>query len=159
MILVGNLGKWIYTFLTNQEQIVVVNSTKSEPTKVQSGVPQRSVLGLLLFLILIGDIDDEVVHSFLSSFADDTRVAKGVNSNQDVQFLQDDLDTLCQWAEANNMMFNDVKFEVLRYGKNKILKETSNYLSNTGQVISEKEYVQCLTSSLKFLSTYFCYFC
>ena len=42
------------------------------------------------------------------------------------------------------MMFNDVKFEVLRYGKNKILKETSNYLSNTGQVISEKEYVKDL---------------
>ena len=68
----------------------------------------------------------------------------------------DDLKTLYQWAEANNMMFNDVKFEVLRYGKNKTLKETSNYLSNTAQAISEKKTHQqsnhC-SKSPKFLDT------
>ena len=52
------------------------------------------------------------------------------------------------------MIFN-VTFEVLRYGKNKILKESSNYLSNkklmwntVGQVISEKEHIKVLAVSM-----------
>ena len=51
---------------------MVVNGTKSMPTDVKSGVPQGSVLGPLLFLVLIGDIDREVATVFVSSFADDT---------------------------------------------------------------------------------------
>ena len=50
----------------------------SDPAKVLSGVPQGSVLGPLLFLIMMRDIDKDVVHSFLSSFADDTRLLRPV---------------------------------------------------------------------------------
>ena len=42
------------------------------PKPVISGVPQGSVLGPLLFLVLIGDITKDVATAFLSSFADDT---------------------------------------------------------------------------------------
>ncbi len=73
---------------------MVVNGTKSMPTDVKSGVPQVSVLGPLLFLVLIGDIDREVATAFVSSFADATRAANGISSNEDVCDLQVDIDAI-----------------------------------------------------------------
>ena len=72
----GKIGRWIHSFLTGRKQSVVVNGTKSPAADVLSGVPQGSVIGPILFLILIGDIDQDVAHSFISSFADDTRIGK-----------------------------------------------------------------------------------
>ena len=95
----GKLGRWIHAFLTNRKQAVVVNGSKSMPTDVKSGVPQGSVLGPLLFLVLIGDIDREVATAFVSSFADDTRAANGISTNADVCDLQVDLDAIYHWAD------------------------------------------------------------
>ena len=61
------------------------------PKTVVFGVPQGSVLGPLLFLVLIGNIDQNVATSFLSSFADDTRVGKGISIISDIACLQSDL--------------------------------------------------------------------
>ena len=69
-------------------QAVAVNGEQSSPAPVISGVPQGSVIGPLLFLILIGDIDKDVAHAFLSSFADDTRIGKGISSEEDARLLQ-----------------------------------------------------------------------
>ena len=88
----GKIGKWIHSFLTNRTQSVVVNGEQSSPAPVISGVPQGSVIGPLLFLVLIGDIDKDVSHAFLSSFADDTRIGIGISTEEDVNQLQEDLE-------------------------------------------------------------------
>ena len=94
----GPLGQWIATFLTNRTQSVVIDGQQSSPRPVISGVPQGSVLGPLLFLVLIGDIDKDVAEAFLSSFADDTRVGRGIVTANDTTKLQADLNTIynCQ---------------------------------------------------------------
>ena len=74
----GKLAKWIHSFLFDREQVVIVNGIKSTGTRVLSGVPQGSVLGPLLFLVMMMDIDNDIVSSFLSSFADDTRISKEI---------------------------------------------------------------------------------
>ena len=74
----GQLLKWIESFLKDRKQIVIVNGIKSTESTVLSGVPQGSVLGPLLFLVMMTDIDDDIYHSFLSSFADDTRLSEAV---------------------------------------------------------------------------------
>ena len=55
----GKISVWIHNFLSNRQQCVAINGTTSSEALVRSGVPQMSVLGLLLFLIHISDINYE----------------------------------------------------------------------------------------------------
>ena len=140
----GKILTWIKSFLTGRYQRVSVNSVLSYETEVTSGVPQGSVLGPLLFLIMIHDIDKDVIHSALSSFADDTRIMKGVSNIADIRKLQADLNAIYKWTTCNNMQLNGLKFEQLKYGKNDDLKKQSIYLTDTGLNISEKKSVKDL---------------
>ena len=70
----GELLKWIKSFLTDRTQNVVVNGKTSHTMEVISVVPQGSVLGPLIFLILLEDIDSNVDYSKVRSFADNTVV-------------------------------------------------------------------------------------
>ena len=100
------------------------------------------MLGPLLFLILIGDIDAELGTFFLSSFADDTRVSKGIGTTQDSDLLQVDLAKIYQWAERDNQWFNVKKLELLRYGTNIDLKEQTHYAGPDGNRIQEKSSIR-----------------
>ena len=140
----GKLHRWIKSFLTGRKQFVLVEGEKSLEVLVKSGVPQGSVVGPLLFLILLKDIDKEVSSSWVSSFADDTRVLAGVKNSEDVQKLQADLNTIYRWAEENNCMFNPDKFECLRYGNDNSLKESTNYTSSNEVSIACKDSVRDL---------------
>ena len=63
-----------------------------------SGLPQGSVLGPILFLIYINDLEDDISSKVLK-FADDTKVFRKVTNDTDKQSLQDDLDKLVKWSE------------------------------------------------------------
>ena len=58
---------WIISFLTKRKQVVVVDGSISELTEILSGVPQGFVLGPLLFIIMVSDIDEFVKYSKLST--------------------------------------------------------------------------------------------
>ena len=130
----GRLGCWLASFLTNRVQCVVVDGAKSSEERVVSGVPQGTVLGPLLFLIMISDIDQDVTYSSVTSFADDTRVARSITCEDDVKKLQSDLDSIYEWAEANNMTFNSDKFEAIRY-RSGALEIDGNYSAPQGDPI------------------------
>ena len=140
----GKLLKWIESFLTNRIQYVIVNGVTSDPKPVISGVPQGSVIGPLLFLILISDIDEEVLHSIVKSFADDTRATKSISTPTDTTLLQEDLNKIYTWSEKNNMMLNDVKFEGMRCGHNDALKSSTNYTTPSGTPITIKAEIKDL---------------
>ena len=72
---------------------------------VLSGVPQGSVLGPLLFLIYISDLDENITSNVLK-FADDTKVFRRVNNDGDKKRLQNYLDKLIKWSEKWQMLFN-----------------------------------------------------
>ena len=140
----GQIYNWLESFLRGRFQSVIVNGIRSRPQEVKSGVPQGSVLGPLIFLILIGDIDDDVIESFVKSFADDTRATKSVKTAEDVNALQRDLQSIYEWTTKNNSELNDVKFEALRYGKNDDLKQSTCYTTPSGKVIEVKDCVKDL---------------
>lgn len=118
----GRVFDWIKSFLTERTQQVSVNGILSDPAAVISGVPQGSDLGPLLFLILIADIDAEVIHAIIKSFADDTRAMKGINTKEDVATLQRELEKIYKWSDDNNMGLNDKKFEGMRLGPDEKIK-------------------------------------
>ena len=74
----GNIGIWLFHFLTDRSHFVRLPGGISEDHHVLSGVPRGTVLGPLLFLIMISDIDKDVSASTLVSFTDDTRLYSGV---------------------------------------------------------------------------------
>ena len=124
----GKVAKWIFSFLHDRKQVVIVNGTKSKCVPILSGVPQGSVLGPLLFLIMMMGIDTDLKYSFLSSFTDDTRASKGINDIMDTFKLQRDLNVIYYWAAENNMEFNDCKFEHIKYGKDEMVGKLSRCL-------------------------------
>ena len=139
----GKLGRWLHSFLTNRKKAVMVNGVSSEIAEVKSGVPQGTVLGPILFLIFIADIDVEIRYSILSSFADDTRIFKSVNSVVDSFKLQYDLNMAYKWTKKNNMTLNDAKFQLLSHGRKEDLLEKC-YLSPTAKKIDKKVSVKDL---------------
>ena len=142
--LTGKLGIWIHAFLTGRLQTVTVEGHRSEEAVVVSGVPQGTVLGPLLFLIFMGDINDGIEDSSLSSFADDTSVSLPVTNAEEVSCLQKDLDTIYVWAASNNMQFNESKFEMLRHGRRQDLKRETTLQTGGGQEISALQHTKCL---------------
>ena len=71
-----------------------------------SGVPQGSVLGPILFLIYINDLDSGVM-SWILKFADDTKIYRRVGDSDERRQLQHDLDKLISWSKEWQMLFND----------------------------------------------------
>ena len=137
----GKLLNWIEIFLRRREMRVRVETAYSSPVDVTSGVPQGSVLGPLLFLVMMTDIDDGIHTAMVTSFADDTRLTKGIRSDKDQASYQQILNTIFDWASRNNMVFNSSKFELLSIGRS---MRITNYRTSTGLKIETKEVVKDL---------------
>ena len=153
----GNLGKWLASFLdpSVRKQAVVVEGAVSDLMPVISGVPQGTVLGPVLFLIHIREIASELSSgTTATSFADDTRVKRGIKSCQDCYDLQSDLQKIYIWAETVNMHFNSDKFECLRFWPGTGHSPDHQYKGPNGGDITVKESLKDLgveiSSSLDF---------
>ena len=134
----GNLFQWIKDFLSNNRfQKVTVDGFHSKMEKVISGVPQGSVLGPILFLIYVNDLE-KCVHdsdSLIGSFADDTRITHRIANPSDSKSLQIDLNNIIQWSKENNMELHDDKFELLSYNVFNVEKHSSR--SETAKLFQE----------------------
>ena len=85
---------------------MVQNSSYSDYTSIESGVPQGSVLGPLLFLVYINDLERKI-KSNVKFFADDTMLFSIVkNPEISVNDLNHDLDVIHQWVHQWKLEFN-----------------------------------------------------
>ena len=115
----GNVADWIEDWLTARKQKVVIEGERSEYVNVASGVPQGSVLGPLLFIIYVNDLDIDLT-SNLVKFADDTKMSGKGNTEENCAALQRDLDILLEWSRTWGLDFNINKCKVLQVGCNNV---------------------------------------
>jgi hypothetical protein len=128
----GNVIKWINDYLTGRKQRVVLNSKYSEWKDTNSGVPQGSVLGPLLFLIFINDIVTDI-NATVKLFADDTTLYMTVdNPTRTAAILNDDLQKIHLWAEKWLVKFNPDKTETMTISKKQTpINHPKLYMNNT----------------------------
>ena len=107
----GNLQHWIRSWLSGRRQRVCIGQACSEWVPVTSGVPQGCVLGPVLFLIYVNDIDTGIT-SRISKFADDTKLCKRVDKPELRLRLQEDINKLAEWSDRWMMPFNTSKCTV-----------------------------------------------
>ena len=115
----GKVLEWIKDFLSGRYQTVVVEGEKSSFEVVRSGVPQGTVLGPILFIIYVADLQSRVQHCDTRTFADDTKLQKNIVSEESGEELQADLERVVEWSAANSMVLHEDKFEVVHYELNK----------------------------------------
>ena len=111
----GRLKEWIANWLQGRKQQVCLNNCLSGEADVRSGVPQGSVLGPILFIVFVNDMDVGLSARILK-FADDTKLYLALKDDQAIRRLQDDLNSLCQWSSDWQMLFNIGKCVVLHIG-------------------------------------------
>ena len=110
----GRLLMFITNYLSDRIQSVLVNGSVSQILPVLSGVPQGSIIGPSLFVLFINDITSGLSNETnIMMYADDTKIWREINDDNDLKILQKDIDYLLDWAIRNKMKFHPDKCKVL----------------------------------------------
>ena len=123
---------WFKSYLNNRMQYTVINDVKSESMKIKYGVPQGSVLGPLLFLLYINDLNKAITYSKIHHFADDTNILYPSHSLKDInKKVNFDLKNVVNWLRANRISLNVNKTEIIifRSRTNKLSKNMNFRIS------------------------------
>ena len=119
----------IKSYLTDRMQFVSYNGiTQSQAYQAYSGVVQGSNLGPLLFCIFINDLPEYIKNSSCLLFADDLKLYRIVNSQEDHDKLQADIDAVTEWACFNKMHLNKNKCEMLKFSNRVANRVTRKYI-------------------------------
>ena len=138
---------WTGAFLSNRTQTTVANGVHSSYVEVTSGVPQGSVLGPMLFLLYINDINNAIT-SQITLFADDSVLYRNIPNQSDQVILQNDLDTISSWAVKWLMELNINKCSVLSITlKRNSIFHDYNILGATLRRVTSHDYLGVSISS------------
>ena len=118
--------KWIERFLCNRLQKVIVNGAEYKCHNVTSGIPQGSVLSHMLFVIYINDMP-EMVESSTYLVADDTKIFREIQEENDEKMLQADLDSLQNLSDTWLLKFHPNKCKVMSVANKCVDKGTKHY--------------------------------
>ena len=106
--------KWFESYLTNREQVCLVNGHTSLPKKIRCGVPQGSILGPLLFLLYVNDMPDHLKKTTPYLYADDTQISSSSYDFETLaQNLSDDLNNIQRWLLKNKLQHHPTKTKVM----------------------------------------------
>ena len=102
------------SYLSNLSQYVSINEYESGLAAINGGLPQGSVLGPLLFLLYINDLNRAIKFSKVYHFADDTNLLCLSDSIKKLNKLVNaDLKHLVNWLNANKISLNVKKTDMV----------------------------------------------
>ena len=107
--------EWIRQFLKDRRQRVRVNDSISSWKPVESGIPQGSILGPILFILYVNDIPSQL-KSIIAMYADDTKLYSAILSDNPNNTLISDLKIMEQWSQRFQMKFHPEKCHVMHIG-------------------------------------------
>lgn len=118
----NNAIELIKSFLAKRIQLVKINDTISNAKDVESGVPQGSILGPLLYIIYTADFIDNIKNCKCHFYADDTQLYLPFNfndTNNANNLINSDLSNLVTTSEHHSLLINPLKSAVMLFCKPK----------------------------------------
>ena len=111
----GPLLAWFESYLSNRSQRVVLSGLSSSPLPVQSGVPQGSILGPLLFIIYINSLANLHLSpgTSLILYADDILLYRPLCPCSHTSAFQKDVDLISGWLATSGLFINPSKSSLL----------------------------------------------
>ena len=98
---------WFESCLFDHKQFVSMENSSSEKESVICGVPQWSILGPLLFVLLINDIDSQLKHCPILLYSDDTVIfTADKNCKVMKERVNTDLNKITNWFSDNSLIMN-----------------------------------------------------
>ena len=121
---------WLHSYLTNRQQRIRIGGSRSTCLPVTSGVPQGSLLGPFLFLLMCHDISTHNHSSILVQYADDTTVVCPVYVNTNTELLvSNEVAHMKDWASMNGFTLNSAKTQILQINKRSHIQSPISLLS------------------------------
>ena len=103
----GIAHDWLNSYLSCRSQYVLYEDVKSSQKTITCGVPQGSILGLLLFLLYINDMASVSNVLFPILFADETNVfLSGKNVDELIKIMTIELTKIVDWLDCNKLSLN-----------------------------------------------------
>lgn len=117
---------WIYSYLNGRNQKTVTSGGESEWSALVNGVPQGSVLGPLLFTVLVSDLRDAIKRGRYHMYADDTQLYYSckIDKVQDtIKDINSDLSRIASFSKATCLKLNAAKSKYIVIGSRQNLKK------------------------------------
>ena len=118
-----DLQKLFGSYLCDRKQCCNINGHVSSFQTIKYGVPQRSILGPLLFILYMNDLPSSLSNEHMTMYADDTTSSKAVRTLDEIrEYVIPSLQRISDWLKANKLSLNAVKTEFMISGSNQRIK-------------------------------------
>lgn len=134
---------WFRSYLSSRLQQVYIDSTLfSDWSVIETGVPQGSVLGPLLYLLYVNDLSNIFIHGKVRLYADDLQLYikfKNGNHNEAVRNAESEIQRLRRYAAQHNLSLNASKTQPIILGSRRFLnmidKKSLSSINIDGEVV------------------------